>query len=912
MILTSNISYIIKRNKARESFNPIRITDAIRKAFLSQDYRVDQIPDDLAQSVLDELEKKFNDENPPDVEIVQDIVENQLILFHYADVARAYIIYREEHKKLRQEKTLQEIKEHKLHFQTDEGVELVLTEGIIKDRIKGLVKGLTHVDVDELVNSVSRGLYDGILQKEINHLCLKEIESRTDYHYDYSSCASRFILDGLYKNILGSHFGSTKVGSLYQKKFGDYVRLGVEQELLSPQLLEFDLSVLAKAIDHRQDYKFYYLGMQTLFDRYLLKTRNKEVTKKRIFELPQWMWMRVAMGLALPEKKSRREEVVIEFYKVLSHHYLISSTPTLFNSGTTHMQLSSCYINTVDDSLDGIFKSYSDNAQLSKWAGGIGTDWTKVRAAGSMIRGTNGESSGIIPFIKIFNDIAIAVNQGGKRRGAMAAYLENWHFDIDEFIELKKNTGDERRRAHDIHPAVFISDLFMKRVEEDGIWTLFSPSDVPELYATYGKAFEEKYLEFEKNPPVVHRRVKAKDLWRKILTMLYETGHPWITFKDAMNIRNPQDHTGMIHSSNLCTEITLNTSSEETAVCNLASINLAEMVKGGQLNEPLMKSTITTGMRMLDNVIDINFYPTPEAHHSNAQHRPVGLGLMGYHDALFKLGIPYSSDEQVEFADRSMEVISYYAILASSQLAREKGAYSTYKGSKWDRGILPFDSLTNLERERGRKIEVNRSMHKDWEPIRTHVAKYGMRNSNCMAIAPTATISNIAGVVPCIEPIYNNIYMKENLSGNFYVVNRYLIDRLERLGLWQKSVIQEIKAHSGSLEYITVIPDSIRHEFKEVMMIDQKWILKSAACRSKWIDQSASTNLFLNTRKGSEIDNIYRMAWKMGLKTTYYLRTKASSQITKAFSANPGAGENSEKFTVKECTIDNSDCETCQ
>lgn len=921
MTTTATVSYIIKRNKKKESFDPSRITAAIRKAFLSQGYAADQVPTEITNAVVNVINEKFNEQIPPDVETVQDIVEEELIRFQYADVARAYIIYREEHKKIREEKTLAEIKSKKLHFKTEDGEELVLTEGIIRDRTKTLAHGLDRVNVKELVESVGRGLYDGVPFKEINQLCLKEIESRTDEHYHYSSCASRLILDELYKNILGSHFGAKNVKTLYQIHFEEYLKTGIEQELLNPELENFDLKAISKAINHECDYKFFYLGMQTLYDRYLLKTRNKDASKKRIFELPQWMWMRVAMGLALSEPKEKREQYAIEFYQVLSNHYLISSTPTLFNSGTGHMQLSSCYINTVDDSLGGIFKNYSDNAQLSKWAGGIGTDWTRVRASGSMIRGTNGESSGIIPFIKIFNDIAIAVNQGGKRRGAMAAYLENWHLDIDEFIELKKNTGDERRRAHDIHPAVFISDLFMKRVEEDGEWTLFSPSDTPDLHTSYGKTFEEKYIEYEKNPPVVHRKVKAKELWRKTITMLYETGHPWITFKDAMNVRSPQDHVGMIHSSNLCTEITLNTSNDETAVCNLASVNLAEMVSDGKLNEELIKSTITTGMRMLDNVVDINFYPTPEARNSNMKHRPVGLGMMGYHDALFKMGIPFSSDEQVDFADRSMEMISYYAILASSKLAAEKGTYESYQNSKWERGILPFDTLTTLERERGRKIEVNRSTRMEWQEVRKHIAKHGMRNSNCMAIAPTATISNIAGVIPCVEPIYSNIYMKENLSGNFYVINRHLIDRLEKLGLWQKAVIQEIKAHSGSLENISVIPEKIRHEFKEVMVIDQRWILKAAACRSKWIDQSASTNLFLNTRKGNEIDEMYRMAWRTGLKTTYYLRTKASSQITKSFEVSGAVdltGTDSDsalsKSTnpVKACAIADPDCESCQ
>ena len=552
--------------------------------------------------------------------------------------------------------------------------------------------------------------------------------------------------------------------------------------------------------------------------------------------------------------------------------------------------------------------------------GGIGTDWTAVRATGAEIKGTNGISSGIIPFVKIFNDIAIAVNQGGKRRGAMAAYLENWHLDIEEFIELKKNTGDERRRAHDIHPAVYISDLFMKRVGSDGNWMLFSPEDVPELHKSYGKEFEDKYIYYEKNPPILHKVIKAKTLWRKILTMLYETGHPWITFKDSINVRSPQDHVGTVHSSNLCTEITLNTSKEETAVCNLASINLARMIKNERLDEKLIQRTISTGIRMLDNVIDINFYPTKEARQSNELHRPVGLGIMGYHDALFKLKIPYSSDNQVNFADKSMEIISYYAILASSQLAKEKGTYKSYKGSKWDKGLLPIDTISILEKSRGEKIEVDRAISRDWTKVRESIKKYGMRNSNCMAIAPTATIANISGVVPCVEPIYKNIYMKENLSGNFFIINEHLIDKLSELNLWSKSIINEIKLNNGSIEQIVEIPDNIKFEFKEVLNIDQNWIIKAAAHRAKWIDQSASTNLFVDTRNGKVLNDLYVKAWKMGLKTTYYLRTKAASQITKTVISDKEmlARNNNENLPIKDisqCWIGQSnqeDCSACE
>ncbi len=907
------IDSIIKRNGERVSFDGNRIKNAIRKAFYSQGYlKNEEIVEKLTKEVVLEINHQFdNRENYPDVEDIQNIVEEILIVNQYVDVSRAYILYREEHKKIREENNLKLINSKKLKIKQENGGTFYFSKKILLDKIKTIAKGLKNVDINTLVDNICRGLYDGVLQKEINHLTLKEAESNIEFHYDYSSLAARILLDNLYKEILHCNITSKDLSKKYKGNFLEYIHLGVENELLSQKLRDFDLKKIADALVAERDFSFYYLGIQTIYDRYLLKTRNKDASKKKVFELPQWLWMRVAMGLAI--KEENKEERAIEFYNVLSKLYLTCSTPTLFNSGTNFMQLSSCYINTVQDSLQGIFKNFSDNAQLSKWAGGIGTDWTRVRASGSTIKGTNGVSSGIIPFVKIFNDIAIAVNQGGKRRGAMAAYLENWHLDIEEFIELRKNTGDERRRTHDIHPAVFISDLFMKRVRSDGNWTLFSPDDTPELHYLYGKKFEEKYIEYENNPPVVHKVIKARAFWRKTLTMLYETGHPWITFKDAVNIRNPQSHVGVVHSSNLCTEITLNTSNNETAVCNLASLNLSNMIVNGELDEKRVRETINTGIRMLDNVIDINFYPTEEARKSNLTHRPIGLGLMGYHDALFKLKIPYSSSEQVDFADKSMEMISYYAILASSKLAKEKGAYNSFEGSKWDQRILPYDSLEILEKERGIKLKVNRAIRMDWDKVKAHIQKYGMRNSNCMAIAPTATISNITGVTPCVEPCYKNIYMKENLSGNFFIINRYLIDRLQDLNLWNKHIIDLIKLNDGSIANIDEIPEQIKFEFKEVMDIDQEWLIKSAACRSKWIDQSASTNLFLDTIDGKRVDAIYQLVWESGLKTTYYLRTKAASQITKTVGVNK---ENLEQNTLqkepKACLLADPECEACQ
>ncbi len=917
--MVSTIHTIIKRDGSKAEFDKDRIKSAIKKAFFSQGYfGKEEVVSKLTQAVVLEVSSRYNNEvNQPDVESIQNLVEETLMANGYTDVARAYILYREEHKKLRQKNNLELINQKKLRVKGSNGEFFLFSKNILQNKLVSIAKGLKKIDIDELVENICKGIYDGVLQKEVDHLTLKEAESKIENHYDYSFLASRLLLDSLYKRILHCDFTSKKLQENYKNAFKKYIHLGTESELLSTKLEGFDLKKISDALKPERDLKFYYLGLQTVYDRYLLKTRNDDANLKEIFELPQWLWMRVAMGLAIDEEN--KEERAIEFYNVLSNFYLVSSTPTLFNSGTNYMQLSSCYINTVYDSLEGIFKNYSDNAQLSKWAGGIGTDWTKVRASGSTIKGTNGVSSGIIPFIKIFNDIAIAVNQGGKRRGAMAAYLENWHIDIEEFIELRKNTGDERRRAHDIHPAVFISDLFMKRVRSDGDWMLFSPDGAPELHDLYGRAFEEKYLEYEAKPPVLHKVIKAKTLWRKMLTMLYETGHPWITFKDAINVRNPQDHKGVVHSSNLCTEITLNTSPEETAVCNLASLNLSNMVEDGELNQDRIKKTIATGIRMLDNVIDINFYPTEEAERSNRNHRPIGLGMMGYHDALFKLKIPYSTPEQVEFADRSMEMISYYALYASSQIAKEKGTYNSYKGSKWDRGLLPYDTIDLLEKERGVKIKVSRATRLDWGVVRNHIKKYGMRNSNCMAIAPTATIANITGVTPCVEPIYKNIYMKENLSGSFFIINRYLIDRLSEINLWNQEIIDEIKLNDGSVANIDAIPDNIKFEFKEVMDIEQEWIIKSAACRSKWIDQSASTNLFLDTILGNRVDEIYKLVWESGLKTTYYLRTKAASQITKTVGVNKEKLDENKASNLqqtnsqgKACLLKDPDCEVCQ
>lgn len=931
--MENQILHIIKRNGKKVNFNSYKIREAIRKAFLSQGLSSEKEFDKLTKDTVHVINLTYSNEHLPTVENIQDVVEKVIIKHNYADTAKAFILYRERHKFEREQAVLKNIEENKLVIKTKQGQKTHFDEEVIRKHLNHLCFGLANIRVDKLVEDICKSVYQGISTSQIEDVLINSVKTRIEQHYDYSLLSTRLILDKMYQDILETPLHSGDLGEIYRQQFKRYLHEGVENELINSELRDkFDLEQIADAIDPSRDLKFHYLGLKTITDRYLIRRRSDY----SIFELPAWMWMRVAMGLALNEND--KEKRAIEFYQVLSNFYLISSTPTLFNSGTNHSQMSSCYLNTVEDSLEGIFKNFSDNAQLSKWAGGIGTDWTAVRGTGSYIKGTNGKSSGIIPFIKIFNDVAIAVNQGGKRKGAMAAYLENWHIDVEEFIELRKNTGDERRRTHDIHPALFISDLFMKRVKSDMDWTLFSPDQVPGLHNAYGREFESKYIEFEEMNLSGTKTVKAKELWKKMLTMLYETGHPWITFKCAANVRSPQDHVGTIHNSNLCTEITLNTSQGETAVCNLASINLGEMIKDGDLNEKLIKSTIISGMRMLDNVVDINYYPTVESKNSNERHRPVGLGVMGYQDALYQLDIAFESEENIAFADRSMEMISYYAILSSSKLAKEKGTYPSYKGSKWDRGILPLDTLDLLEKERGEPIKVDRHSNMDWKTVRNSVKKYGMRNSNTMAIAPTATIANITGVVPCVEPIFKNIYMKENLSGNFCIVNRYLIDYLQINGLWNLDVLSKIKFNNGSIAKINTIPDSIKKKFKEAFEISPHYLIKVAAKRSKWVDQSASTNLFLTTKSGREISDIYTSIWEMGMKTTYYLRTLAASQISKATTLTVTESEshihaplgdpsqinesqylkevaiNAEQFHLKAkaCLIKDPDCEACE
>ncbi|MBW8864075.1 MAG: ribonucleoside-diphosphate reductase subunit alpha, partial [Verrucomicrobia bacterium] len=722
-------------------------------------------------------------------------------------------------------------------------------------------------------------LYDGVKPHEIESAMIFAARSRIEHEPDYTFVAARLLLRKLYREALPAFATSAELAAQHRDHFPAYVARGIEVKRLTPDLLQFDLPRLAAALRLDRDQQLTYMGAQTLYDRYLVHHEGQRL------ETVQYFWMRVAMGLAINEGAQKNERA-IEFYEALSSFRFVSSTPTLFNAGTLHPQLSSCYLSTVMDDLDHIFKVVADDAKLSKWAGGLGNDWTNVRATGGHIKGTNGTSQGVIPFLKVANDTAVAVNQGGKRKGAMCAYLETWHLDIEDFLELRKNTGDERRRTHDMNTANWIPDLFMKRVKANGPWTLFSPNDTPDLHDLYGAAFEQRYAEYERLADAgkikLFKRVEAVALWRKMLTMLFETGHPWITFKDPSNIRSPQHHVGVVHSSNLCTEILLNTSADETAVCNLGSINLAAHCGDQGLDDVLVARTIRTGMRMLDNVIDINFYPTIEARNSNLKHRPVGLGLMGFQDALYKLRLPYASDAAVDFADSSMELISYHALLASAELAKERGAYSTFKGSKWDQGLLPIDTVGLLAQERGGFMDMDRSARLDWAPVREVIGQHGLRNSNTMAIAPTATISNIVGVGQSIEPTYKHLFAKANLSGDFTSGNTYLVADLKKLNIWDAEMVDDLKYHDGVIKEIERIPAELQALYQTAFEIEPRWLIACASRRQKWIDMGQSLNLYLAQPNGRQLSEMYQLAWEMGLKTTYYLRSLAATQIEKS------------------------------
>jgi ribonucleoside-diphosphate reductase alpha chain len=749
----------------------------------------------------------------------------------------------------------------------------------IRRRLDLACAGLTDCDAEDLLQEVIKSVFDGISVGEIYRAMILAARCRIECDPAYDIVAARLLRMVISNEALGSSPANpAEYARLYRNQFEHYIIDGINSDRLSPELRTLNLTKIAAALQPERDGLFRYPGLQAVYDRYLLHIEGRRI------EMPQYFWMRVAMGLALRE--SRPEERAIEFYNLLSTMRFTSATPTLFNAATNHPQLSSCYLSTVKDDLEHIFKCVSDNARLSKWAGGLGNDWTNIRATNAHIKGTNGRSQGVIPFLKVVNDTAVAVNQGGKRKGAVCSYLETWHMDIEEFLDLRKNTGDDRRRTHDMHTANWIPDLFMKRVEEERDWTLFSPDEVSDLHDLVGKAFEDRYMQYEKMAETgeirMSKRIPAVDLWRKMLTRLFETGHPWITWKDPSNLRSPQDHVGVVHSSNLCTEILLNTSPTETAVCNLGSINLLAHIHNGRLDVTLLEQTVRTAMRMLDNVIDINYYPTDEAKNSNGRHRPVGLGIMGFQDALAAMNISYASPEAVDFADHSMEVISYYAILASTDLAAERGVYSTYAGSKWDRGLLPIDTMDLLERERGCRIDVDRSTRMDWSVVRQAIAQHGMRNSNCMAIAPTATISTIIGVSQSIEPMYKHLYVKSNLSGEFTHLNTALVSELKERGLWDAQMLEMLKYYDGTLMEIERIPADIKARYVTAFELDPRWLIECASRRQKWIDMGQSLNLYMREPSGRKLHDMYFLAWRKGLKTTYYLRTLAATQIEKS------------------------------
>ena len=921
-----------KRDGRSESFNEERIRLAVESAFkadrdIPSDYPLS--PEDQADSlsvtaaVVQRLFSRAIRGEELEIERIQDAVEEALMVQGHTQVARRYIIYREDRRKaraLRGDRDLTGQVQAELHVTLRDGSREVLEPQRVRRTLIRACRGFEdRCDAREMADETMRNLYDGVRIDEIEKAMIFAAKSRIELDPAYGYVTARLLLEVIYRETLPGFEHYHDVTVAHASRFKAYLEEGVAAGRLSPQLLGFDLGRIAAALKPERDLQFNYMGLQTIYDRYLIHIGGRRI------ESPQFFWMRVCLGLALNEG-SQKNERAIEFYELLSSFLFTSSTPTLFNSGTLHPQLSSCYLTTVMDDLDHIFKCVSDDAKLSKWAGGLGNDWTNVRATGSLIKGTNGESQGVIPFLKVANDTAVAVNQGGKRKGAMCAYLETWHLDIEDFLELRKNVGDERRRTHDMNTANWIPDLFMKRVKENAQWTLFSPSDVPDLHDLYGRAFEERYCEYEtmadRGEITLFKRVEASSIWRKILSMVFETGHPWITFKDPSNLRSPQDHVGVVHSSNLCTEILLNTSAEETAVCNLGSIGLPLHVNENGLDLAQLEKTIRTAMRMLDNVIDINYYPTLEARNANLRHRPVGMGLMGFQDALYKLKVSYASEEAVAFADTSMEAISYFAILASTELAAERGTYESYKGSKWDRGLLPIDTIDLLEQERGLPVTMDRSSTLDWNVVRAAVRKHGMRNSNTMAIAPTATISNITGVSQSIEPTFKNLFAKGNLSGDFTVINSYLVEDLKALGLWDRKMLEELKYMDGSILGIDRIPEKIREIYRTAFEVEPGWYIECASRRQKWIDMGQSLNLYIAAPSGRKLNDMYLHAWETGLKTTYYLRATAASTVEQSTSqARPNWVNQPKKreFTpeqVQACSIEamrnGGECEACQ
>lgn len=929
---------VIKRNGKVVSFEEEKIKIAVTKAFLANESgnaaaseRIHKKVQDITKSVEDIFIRRMPSGGTLHIEEIQDQVELQLMRSEEYIVARKYILYRDERATERKKvaPATTNIKAPAISVTKKDGSKVPLDINKLAALVTHACEDLEDVSADSIIEESVKNLYDGVSISDMKSSLVMSARTKVEQEPNYSFVTARILLDELRSEALeflgvAEESSHPEMKEHYPAAFKAYIDKGIELEMLDPNLKTFDLDKLGAAIDHDRDYQFTYLGLQTLYDRYFIHYQDTR------FELPQIFFMRVAMGLAAEE--DNREDRAIEFYRLLSSFDYMSSTPTLFNSGTLRPQLSSCYLTTIPDDLDGIFGAMKDNALLSKWAGGLGNDWSPVRALGSYIKGTNGKSQGVVPFLKVANDTAVAVNQGGKRKGAMCAYLETWHLDIEEFLDLRKNTGDDRRRTHDMNTANWVPDLFMKRVELGANWTLFSPGEAPDLHDLTGLAFEKRYEEYEalaaEGKMDQHKTLAAKDLWRKMLTMLFETGHPWITFKDACNLRSPQQHIGVIHSSNLCTEITLNTSKDEIAVCNLGSVNLPQHMKDGVLDQEKVKRTVTTALRMLDNVIDINYYSVDTAKNSNLKHRPVGMGIMGFQDALYLQDVPYCSDAAIEFADRSMEVISYHAIHASSELAKERGTYPSYEGSLWSQGIFPKDSIDILEKNRGSEfIKVDRSETLDWDTLRAKVKQDGMRNSNVMAIAPTATISNITGVTQSIEPTYQNLYVKSNLSGEFTIVNPYLVKKLKALNIWDDVMINDLKYFEGSLTQISRIPDDIKKLFSTAFEVEPQFIVEAASRRQKWIDQAQSLNLYIGNANGKKLDLTYRMAWYSGLKTTYYLRSIAATTTEKS-TINQGTlnAVSSQAVSAPEvpyelgapapvpeaCSLDDPDCEACQ
>jgi ribonucleoside-diphosphate reductase alpha chain len=900
---------VIRRNGSVVNFEPEKIALALSKAFLavegsqsSVSARVRDLVNTLTDTVVRGLTRRMPDGGVVHIEDVQDQVELALMRAGEHDVARAYVLYRERRSA---ERAAQGEVSTPVTINVRVGEELrPLDIGLIRQICEEACSGLSTTNPLLILDSAMKNLYDGVPASDVKQALILSARTLIETEPDYDRVTARLLQAVLNEEVLGRSVTRKEIDQAYAEYFPLFIERGIKAELLDPRLKEFDLLRIAGALAPERDLQFGYLGMQTLYDRYFLHIDNQRI------ELPQTFFMRVAMGLAINEVD--REERAIEFYNLISSFDFMCSTPTLFNSGTRHPQLSSCYLTTVGDDLDDIFQSVKENALLQKYAGGLGNDWTPVRALGSRIKGTNGESQGVIPFLKVVNDTAVAVNQGGKRKGAVCAYLETWHLDIEEFLDLRKNTGDERRRTHDMNTANWIPDLFMKRVHENADWTLFSPSDVPDLHEKFGREFETAYVGYEKAAEEgrirLHKKLPAVQLWRKMLTMLFETGHPWITFKDVCNLRSPQQHVGVVHSSNLCTEITLNTSNSETAVCNLGSVNLPAHLKNGVIDHEKLRRTVRTAMRMLDNVVDINFYATVKARNANQRHRPVGMGIMGFVDALYAQGIPYASHEAVEFADVAMEAVCYQAYWASTELSRERGCYSTYKGSLWDQGILPHETVARVGVERAGYLEVDNTVRLDWDALKAQIARYGMRNSNCVAIAPTATISNIVGVSQSIEPTYQNLYVKSNLSGEFVEVNEALVRDLKALDLWDEVMVSDLKYFDGSLTRIERVPENIKARYATAFEIDPVWLVEAASRRQKWIDQAQSLNIYLAQPSGKKLDEIYKLAWVRGLKTTYYLRTLGASQVEKTTGRIEQASEEAPKF----CSIDNPDCEACQ